>query len=191
MANYPLIFSFKLIAFNPQIRVTDASGALVLYVKQKALALKEDVKVYAEEAQQNLKYQMKADKIIDFSAKYIIRDAGGTVLGAIKRKGLLSIWRATYLVFDAGDNEIGTIFEENPWVKVLDSLVSNIPFLNMFVNPAYIAEIRGVKCFRLKKQPAFFEGKFQLQKIADGSAADENIILPGMVMLMIMNRQRG
>ena len=58
----------------------------MLYVKQKALALKEDVKVFAEEAQQNLKYQMKADKIIDFSAKYIIRDAGGTVAEARRER---------------------------------------------------------------------------------------------------------
>ena len=58
MLNYPLNLSFKIIAFNPQVKVTDASGQTVLYVKQKALALKEDVKVFADESQQRQLYQM-------------------------------------------------------------------------------------------------------------------------------------
>ena len=39
MLNYPLTLSFKIIAFNPQVRITDSAGYLVMYVKQKALAL--------------------------------------------------------------------------------------------------------------------------------------------------------
>jgi hypothetical protein len=49
--NYPLNLSFKIIAFNPQVKITDPSGQTVLYVKQKALALKEAVKVFADEGQ--------------------------------------------------------------------------------------------------------------------------------------------
>ena len=51
MFTYPLNLSFKIIAFNPQVKVTDPSGQTVLYVKQKALALKEAVKVFADEGQ--------------------------------------------------------------------------------------------------------------------------------------------
>ncbi len=40
MFGYPLNLSFKVIAFNPQVKITDSAGNTVLYVKQKALALK-------------------------------------------------------------------------------------------------------------------------------------------------------
>ena len=46
--NYPLDLSFKILAIAPQISVSDANGALVLYVKQKAFKLKEDVTIYAD-----------------------------------------------------------------------------------------------------------------------------------------------
>lgn len=42
MLNYPLTMSFKIVAINPQVTVTDTSGQVVAYVKQKAFRLKED-----------------------------------------------------------------------------------------------------------------------------------------------------
>lgn len=191
MFNYPLTLSFKIIAFNPQVRVTDASGNLVLYVKQKALALKEDIKIFSDEAQSNQLYQMKANKIIDFSAQYNITRPDGSSLGAVKRKGMRSIWKATYNIVDAGGGEVGLIHEENPWLKVLDGLVSDIPFVGMFINPAYLVDLRGQTVLYLKKQPAMLEGKFTVEKRGDFSDADEGLLMSSIVMTMMLERSRG
>ncbi len=191
MLNYPLNFSFKIIAFNPQVKVTDASGQTVLYVKQKALALKEDIKVFADEGQQNLLYQIKANKIIDFSAQYNITAASGASVGAVKRQGMRSLWKASYNVVDAGGGDVGLIHEENPWLKVLDGLVSDIPFVGMFINPAYLVDLRGQTALYLKKQPAMFEGKFIVEKRGDFSAADENLLMPSVIMTLMLERSRG
>ncbi|MBI5079776.1 MAG: hypothetical protein HZC38_11840 [Chloroflexi bacterium] len=191
MLNYPLTLSFKVIAFNPQVRVTDASGNLVLYVKQKALALKEDVKVFSDEAQKNQLYQMKANKIIDFSAQYNISTPSGGALGAVKRQGMASLWKATYNIVDAAGAEVGLVHEENPWLKVLDGLVSDIPFVGMFINPAYLVEYRGGTVLYLKKQPAFMEGKFTVEKRGDFSDADEGLLMSSVIMTMMLERTRG
>ncbi|MFQ5407261.1 MAG: hypothetical protein ACE5FI_02420, partial [Anaerolineales bacterium] len=95
MYQYPLKLSFKIIAIAPQVKVTDATGQLVLYVRQKALALKESVKVYADEQQQRMLYEIKADRVIDFSANYAIMSADGRSIGKISRKGAKSLWKAT------------------------------------------------------------------------------------------------
>ena len=42
-ARFPLELTFKILAIAPQIRVKDAEGNPVLYVKQKLLKLKEHV----------------------------------------------------------------------------------------------------------------------------------------------------
>ena len=191
MYNYPLNLSFKFLAFGPQLRITDASGQMVLYVKQKALALKEDVKIFADESQQNQLYQMKANKIIDFSAQYNISRADGMALGAVKRRGMRSLWKATYNVVDASGADVGLIHEENPWLKVLDGLVSDIPFVGMFINPAYLVELRGQTALYLKKQPAFLEGKFTLDKRGDFTDADERLLLPSVIMMLMLERMRG
>lgn len=190
MHNYPLNLSFKIIAFNPQVKITDAAGQTVLYVKQKALALKEAVKVFADEGQKQELFQIKADRILDWNAKYGIT-AGGAPTGMVQRQGMRSLWKATYAVFDAAGAEVGQIHEENPWLKVLDSLVSEIPFVSMFINPAYLIDLRGKTVLYLKKQPAFFEGKFTLEKRGDFTDGEEKLLLNSVIMMLLLERVRG
>ena len=49
--NYPLQLSFKILAIARQLSVTDTTGRLVFYVKQKAFKLKEAVTVFADAEQ--------------------------------------------------------------------------------------------------------------------------------------------
>lgn len=191
MLSYPLTLSFKIIALAPQIRVLDASGQLALYVRQKLLALKEDVKVFADEGQQRQLLQIKADRIIDFSAQYNITAIGGGPAGSVKRRGMRSLWKATYDIKDPSGAEVGLIHEENPWLKVLDSFASEIPFLGMLINPAYLVDLRGQTVLYLKKQPAFFEGRFTLEKRGEFSEADEKLLLASILMMLLLERQRG
>lgn len=191
MLNYPLKLSFKLLALNPQVKVTDPTGQVVLYVKQKALALREDVKIFADEGQTQQLYQIKANRIIDFSARYEITRASGLPLGAIKRQGMRSIFKATYQVFDSVGNEVGLIHEENPWLRLLDALLSEIPFAGMLVNPAYLVDYRGAEVMYFKKQPSLMERQFLLENRAALSEAEEGLLLASVIMMMMLERQRG
>jgi len=191
MYKYPLNLSFKIIALNPQIKITDASGQTVLYVKQKALALKETVKVFADERQQAELYDIKANKIIDFSAQYNINTFAGSPVGTVKREGMKSLWKATYNVLDNSGVQVGLIHEENPWVKVLDGLLSDVPFVGMFINPAYLVDLQGQTVMYLKKQPAWLEGKFTLTRRGQFSEAEEALLLPSIIMMLLLERMRG
>jgi len=191
MYNYPLNLSFKIVALNPQIKITDASGQTVLYVKQKALALKEAVKVFADERQQAELYDIKANKIIDFSAQYNITTFAGSPVGTVKREGMKSLWKATYNVLDNSGVQVGLIHEESPWIKVLDGLLSDVPFVGMFINPAYLVDLQGQTVLYLKKQPAWLEGKFTLTRRGQFSEAEEALLLPSIIMMLLLERMRG
>ena len=195
MLNYPLTLSFKIIAIAPQIKVTDATGQTVLYVRQKALALREDVRIFADEHQQQQLYQLNADRIIDWSANYRVRTADGADLGNLRRKGMRSIWKASYEVTDVNGQLAAVIHEENPWMKVLDGLVGQLPvvgmILPMFINPAYLADRDGQSLLRMKKEPAFLEGKFTIQKLAEFAEGQESLLLASLVMMILLERQRG
>jgi hypothetical protein len=193
--NYPLTLSFKIIAIAPQITVTDATGQVVLYVRQKALALREDVRIFADEQQQQQLLQLNADRILDWSANYRIRSVDGRDLGNIRRRGMRSLWRATYEVTDADGLPSATIHEESAWVKVLDGLLGEIPiaglFLTMFVNPAYLVERDGQKLLRMKKEPAFLESKFTIEKQGEFADRDEMLLLASLLMTVLLERGRG
>ena len=194
--NYPLDLSFKLLAIASQIYIRDANGQLIGYVKQKLFKLKEDINIFADESQTQHLYNIKADRVIDFSAKYNFTDAAGNQLGSIKRQGMRSIWRANYDIFDTASNPSMKINEENGWVKVVDALVGEIPVAGMFTgyffNPSYlISRTDGTPVARLQKQPAFFEGKFQLSLLTQISEMDEVQVLLSALSMTLLERSRG
>ncbi len=194
--NYPLELSFKILALASQIYIRDADGNLLGYVKQKMFKLKEDIGVFADEGQTQLRFGIKADRIMDFSANYKITDADGNLLGSVKRKGMRSIWKAHYLIFDASNQQVMEIHEESAWVKVVDSLVGEIPLVGMFTgyvfNPAYIvSKMNNQAVARVQKQPAFFEGKFQLEKQSEMNEQEETLVLLSVLTMILLERSRG
>jgi uncharacterized protein YxjI len=194
--NYPIDFSFKILAIASQIYIRDASGNLLAYVKQKLFKLKEDINIFADENQTQLLFNIKADRVLDFSAKYNFTDARGTFLGSIKRRGMRSIFKASYEIYDSSDHQVMKINEENGWVKVIDSLIGELPIVGMFTgyffNPSYIvSRIDDRPVARLAKQPAFLEGKFQLTKLGDLSEDEEPRVLLSLLAMTLLERGRG
>ena len=195
MLNYPLNMSFKIVAINPQVTVTDASGQTVAYVKQKAFRLKEDVTIFADEAQTRPLYRMNANRVLDFNANYAITTPDGLPVGSVYRPGARSLLKASYHIKDTQGNEIGLLHEENAWVKVFDALLGEVPVVGMFTgylfNPAYLVDLRGQNVFYLKKQPAFLEGKFTLELRGPIAEQDEGLAIAATIMALMLERMRG
>jgi uncharacterized protein YxjI len=193
---FPLSFTFKIMALAPQIFVRDASGTVQMYVRQKLMKLKEAITVFSDEAQTTPIYTINADRVIDWSARYRIAEAGGgRELGAIKRQGMRSIWRAQYDIERDGA-VVMSVREANPWVKVMDHLLTEIPGLGLltgyFFHPAYIvSRTDGTQLLKLQKQAAFLEGRFKLDTLATLSEEDERLAVLGLLMMLLLERRRG
>lgn len=194
---YPLSLSFKIISFGPQIFIRDASGREVFFVHQKALKLKEDINVYSDSRKSQVLFNIKADRWLDFNATYSITSGLGK-LGAVKREGMRSLWSATYNVMDSSGGLTTHIKEDNPWVKVMDAVFGEIPVVGMFsgyvFHPSYtVYRTSGeTPLLRLSKQPAFFEGKFEITKLSDFMGDEEEArSLLSLMMLVLLERQRG
>jgi len=193
--NFPLEMSFKILALAPQIRVTDASGNVILYVKQKMFKLKEHVNVFADVGQQQKFCEIKTNKILDFSACYRFTDVNGNDFGGVRRKGMRSIWKAHYEILQ-GDTLAFNLNEENGWVKVMDSLFSGIPLVGGFAgylfHPSYlITRPDGTPVIRVKKQPAFWEGKFTIEAIGQLGEHEDIRCLMSVLMMTLLERSRG
>jgi hypothetical protein len=193
---YPLHMTFKLIALSPQIKVTDSAGETVCYVKQKMFKLKEAVQVFRDESQQQKLCDIKADRIIDFSACYRFYDTSGESFGSVKRHGMRSIWKAHYMLMDENDQQIASIHEENPLTKMMDSLFGEIPLVGMFsgymFHPKYLmTTMHDQPMIQLEKQPAMWEGKYRVDKLANLDPVDELRSLMGFLMMALLERRRG
>jgi hypothetical protein len=192
---YPLEIRFKIWTFAPTISVSDAQSNLVFYVRQKLFKLREVINIFADVQRSQPLYEIKADRVIDFSARYNFSESTGTYVGAVKRRGLKSIWRAHYDIFD-GDTVVFTIQEENPWIKVLDALFEQIPLVGAFsgyvLHPKYlVSRPNGGVVMRLEKLPAFWEGKYSIKQVDQMSDREEKQALLSLLMMLLLERARG
>jgi len=194
---YPLQLSFKILALASQASVTDASGKTVLYTKQKMFKFREHVEIFTDNTQATRLAEIKADKVIDWSARYSSTDASGQPIGSVGRKGWRSIWRSHYEVFNPGDAAPDfSIQEENPGAKLIDGFLSEIPIIGMasgyLFHPRYLASrMNGQPAMRLEKKAAFFEGRFEITKCGEMTPREELNLILSFMMLVMLERRRG
>ena len=194
---YPVTLSFKILALASQATVTDATGRTILYTKQKIFKFREHVEIWTDPSQGTRLAEIKANKVIDWSARYNFTDARGAAIGSVGRRGWRSMWKAHYETFNPGDNTPDfSIHEENAWIKVADSIIGDIPLVGMFsgyfLHPSYLASSsRGVPAMRMTKQPAFWEGRFQIEKLGEITVREELNLFLSFMMLVMLERQRG
>ena len=193
---YPLTLTFKFLTISSYIRVVDATGQLVSYVKQRAFRLKEDVTIFADEAQTQPVFHIKADRIIDIGATYSIGSADGRPLGALRQRGMRTLWKATYDILDESGSAVGLIHEQDAWVKVIDGLIGEIPFLGFviqqWINPTYLIDgTDGTTYLHLRKRPSLIERRFILDQDSPLPSRLEQVALPAVLMVVLLERGRG
>lgn len=116
---------FKLL--GEAFHIYDEAGNVVLYSKQKAFRLREDIRLYDNEAMTTELLTISARQIIDFSAAYdVVDSATGERLGTFKRKGFSSILRDSWKIMDAAGRDIGTIEEDNMALALFRRFASNL-----------------------------------------------------------------
>jgi len=192
--SYPVTATFSILSIGQTVRITDALGSLILYVKQKAFRLKADVVVFADESQTQAVYRIRGDRMMG-SVKYAVSNADGRPVGTLQRQWGSFLWSATYRVFDANDVELGTIRQQNPWVRVLHGLVEEIPIVGVvaqiFVNPTYVVEVpAGTTVMRLVKKASFTSRTFVIESVASLRPDTEEIVLPAVITFALMERAR-
>jgi hypothetical protein len=195
--NYPLTFRFKLLIGASRFSVTDASGTELYFARQNFFNIKEHIRVYNDETKSRELFAIKADRVIDFSPTYSVTDMNGAISANIKRNGTTSLWRADYDLEIAGQ-KFGKVKEENPWVKMIDGVISFIPivelFTGYFLHPAYLVlGTDGSQIARLQKKPAFFEGVYEMEYTTDKDiSTDQQQMLVALLMVVVFSeRTRG
>jgi len=117
----------QVFALAGKFRVFDPSGRLLLFSEQKMFKLREDIRVYADEAKTQEVLAIKARQIIDFSAAFdVIDSTTGQKVGALRRKGLASMLRDEWEILDVNDTVRGRLFEDSMGLALLRRLLTNL-----------------------------------------------------------------
>lgn len=194
--DYPLNMKFHIATLSNDFSITDASGKYIAYVRQKMLRIREKVEVFEDDSKANKLYNIQTNQWLDFSLSYNFTNQAGEYLGKVARKGWASLWRARYHIINKDNQESYVIREGNGWVKVIDSLLGDIPIIGMFTgyffNPQYhIKDMQGNLVGIIKKEKSFFGRRFTLNKVKDVMIQDEENILLASMMMLLLERRRG
>ena len=142
--------------------------------------------------------QLEPDLNITWGAPILIGDIQAGMPGTRMPDG--SLIRATAAAGNdiyRGDRVVFEVKEENPWAKVGDHFLAEIPIVGFFAgylfHPKYlISTTEGAAVLRATKQPAFFEGRFQIERLETPlSAEDERLLLIGAVTAVLLEKNRG
>lgn len=113
--------------FGASFKIFDTQENLCLFTKQKAFKLREDIRIYSDETMAQELLLIRAKKVIDFSSTYEVFDSTtNEKIGSLRRRGLKSILRDEWIVFDCFDQEIGRIMEDSGGMAFLRRFLTNL-----------------------------------------------------------------
>ncbi len=99
--------------FERVFRVFTGDGQLIMYIQHPLLKLREEFMVYADEAKTRPILRVKSKQIIAINFSYEVHDAAtDALLGSVQKKGLRSIIRDKFHIFDANGVEVGYAEEQ-------------------------------------------------------------------------------
>ena len=171
-----------------KFEIFDPAGNVVLFSKQAAFKLKEDIRLFTDESMTPELLSIKARSILDFSAAYdVVDSATGHKVGTLKRKGLRSMFRDEWIIMDAYDREIGGIHEENAFLAFLRRFVTNL------IPQTYNVEISGTAVAEFKQNFNPFVTKLTLDFSWDTQHRfDRRLgIAAGVLLCAIEGKQEG
>lgn len=130
----PLIVEQKITAFANQYRVYEADsqgnkGSLLAFAHQKRLALREKIEFFGDENRTQLVFSVQAEKVMDVHGKFIVYNASGDPIGALRKAFKASLLRSTWEMLDKHDQPAVIVRERNKALAIFRRIWGFIPYL--------------------------------------------------------------
>jgi uncharacterized protein YxjI len=103
------------------------AGAPVAYVRQKKLAIREDIRFYGDEQETQELFRIKARNILDMGGSRYDVYAGEQQIGALEHQFRASLLRTTWRVRDASNQEVAVARERSLPLAIARRVIDFVP----------------------------------------------------------------
>jgi uncharacterized protein YxjI len=100
----------------------------VAFVRQKKLALKEDIRFYADESQTEELFRIKARAVMEFGGRYDVTTPAGEKVGVLGKVFGKSLLRSTWAILDASEQEIAIAKERSQFWAIVRRVIDAVPY---------------------------------------------------------------
>jgi uncharacterized protein YxjI len=105
-----------------------ADGQPIAFVRQKRLAIKEDIRFFADENETDELFRLKARALMEFGGRYDVTTPDGEKVGVLGKVFGKSLLRSTWQVLDASEQELATAKERSVPVAILRRVIDAVPY---------------------------------------------------------------
>jgi uncharacterized protein YxjI len=104
------------------------AGPPVAYVRQKKMAIKEDIRFYGDENETQELFRIKARSVFDIGGARYDVFAGEQKIGVLEHQFRASLLRSTWTVRDGGDGELVVARERSLPLAIARRLIDFVPY---------------------------------------------------------------
>jgi len=173
--------------FGGAFHVRDEQGNTVMFSKQKAFKLREDMTVWADENQSRELLKIKTPQMLDLGATYFVTDSTtGEQVGGLARKWGKSMLRDTWHILGPDQQQIGVLQEKS----MAGALLSR--FINIIPQKYVIDTMEGGRVVSIKQHFNPFVLKYTMTIDDPMPPIDRRLLIAqGILLCAIEGRQGG
>jgi hypothetical protein len=105
-----------------------ANGAPVAFVRQKRMAIKEDIRFFRNENETEELFRIKARSLMEFGGRYDVTTPDGEKIGVLGKVFGKSLLRSTWSIMDANENEVAIAKERSQLWAIVRRVIDAVPY---------------------------------------------------------------
>jgi uncharacterized protein YxjI len=100
----------------------------VAFVRQKRMAIKEDIRFFADENEVRELWRIKARSLMEFGGRYDVTTPEGERIGVLGKVFGKSLLRSTWSIMDTDEQELAIAKERSVPIAVLRRVIDAVPY---------------------------------------------------------------
>src|SRR5215210_9025711 len=100
----------------------------IAFVRQKRMALKEDIRFFRDENETEELFRIKARSVMEFGGRYDVTTPDGEKVGVLGKVFGKSLLRSTWSIMDAQEQEVAVAKERSQFWAIARRVVDAVPY---------------------------------------------------------------
>jgi uncharacterized protein YxjI len=100
----------------------------IAFVRQKRMAIKEDIRFFADENEARELWRIKARSLMEFGGRYDVTTPEGERIGVLGKVFGKSLLRSTWSIMDADEQELAVAKERSVPIAILRRVIDAVPY---------------------------------------------------------------
>jgi uncharacterized protein YxjI len=135
------------------------AGGPIAYVRQKRMAIKEDIRFFADEEETEEVFRIKARRMLEIGGNYDVTTPDGQRIGVLQKVFGRSLFRSTWRILDAQENVLAIGQERSLFLAIARRLIDYLPYVGGYIPIPYNFELNDPE----GKRMGGMDRKFQIR----------------------------